>query len=234
MTPIKILAIVGPGGAKMDVIAGWTGTLPSFVPSHWGIDPLRRQSTALTQNVLNLGYPTDLNGFLESRRYILDSTACLTFATKSHFIDPALYPFIHAQSLKICHVDITNADIITLAWEFVIKTYLRPSSNGWLIDTKLSPNCTTQQRITAIDQQIKNHYRYLKTYTHTVLNCEHIDLKYVELFRSGGSRYFCKKTNISVDDAYHDFYDLMLPLSQTPDEISQWGHVFRKKDYVTN
>ena len=193
MTPVKLLAIVGTGGARMDVIAGWLGTLPNFVQSNWGIDPLRRQSTGLTQNVLNLGYPTDLNGFLESHRYTLDPTAQLTFATKSHSIDPAVYPFIDNRALNICYVDISDADIITIVWEFVIKTYLRQLSNGWQIDTKLSPGCTNQQRIEAVDQEIKNYYGYLKTYTHKILDCEHVDLKYINLFRPGGSRYFCEK-----------------------------------------
>lgn len=239
MTPIKILAIVGPGGARMDFIAGWAGTLPNFYPSHWGIDPLRRQSTLATQQVLDLMYPPSITGFLESQKYMLDSAANLTFAIKSHQIDITLYPLIHAQTLKVCHIDITNADIVTLAWEFVIKTYLRPqwpptSPTRWGIDTKLSPGCTDQQRIEAIDQQIKFQCRFFKKYSKQNFKYEYVDLKYVDLFSPGGSRYFCKKVDIFADDSYHNFYDLVLPLSQTPDEVSQWGHVFCKKDYITD
>lgn len=219
----------------MDYVAGWLGTLPEFVDSYWGIDPLRRQSNSVIKNLVDLADFNSLSEFLKTYNCVLDSNAQMTFATKSHRISHEFFPLIDSNILKLCYIDIGTADIHTLAWEFVIKTYTRPiklnsdSEHKWQVDTLLTHPFTNEKRINALLDQFTQHTNWLRNNQTLLLpKFDHVVLNYSKLFQPGGSRYLCQCIGITVDDPWHDFYDYMLPMAETPAEILIWDHVFQK------
>ena len=43
---VKSLLVIGPGGARMDFVAGWLGKLPNFIDVNWTINPVTGHSTS--------------------------------------------------------------------------------------------------------------------------------------------------------------------------------------------
>lgn len=232
MTPIKILGIHGAaGGLRMDFVAGWLGVLPNFICSNWNIDPLTRQSHGTTANVVNLGDPNSINDFLESHRYTLDPLAKLTFATKLHNFSPVYQSFLDNHTIDVFSIIYDKNDVDQVVWEYCIKTFGKLECNKtWNIDRYI-------KKETIVDQDRVN---FLETMLRTILlpidnkNINFPSLEFSKLFCSGGSRYLCNIINISVDNVYHQYWDYMVPLAQTPDSVCLWNKVFKKQDYLTN
>lgn len=231
MTPIKILGIQGTGGLRMDFVAGWLGVLPNFISSNWNIDPLTRQSQGTTANVVNLGDPNSIDIFLESHRYTLDPSATLSFATKLHYFNPVYQPLLDNNSIDVFSIIYDRDDIDQVLWEYCIKTFGKLEyDKTWTVD-----RCIKKEII--VDQDRINYLETLLTTTKIPLNNKSVNfpgLEFSKLFCTGGSKYLCDVINISVADTYHQYWDHMVPLAQTPDTVCLWNKVWKKQDYLTN
>jgi hypothetical protein len=228
MTPVKIIGILGFGGLRMDFVAGWLGKLPNFVESNWNIDPVTRQSVGTTFNNVDLSDPVSLNGFLESHRYVLDSTAKLIFATKLHAFALEYQPMIDNKSIEIYELCYDSNNLDQVYWEFVIKTFGKLSANrSWNVDNFINKdNIIDQDRAEWLDLKLRKKHKVQKD-----KQSNFSGLEYSRLFCNDGSRYLCDALEITADTAYHAFWNIMLPLAVTPDEIELWGKTWRRQDY---
>jgi hypothetical protein len=143
-------------------------------------------------------------------------------------------PYVDNGSLHPFYVDISTADVATVQWEYIVKTWLtnrrwyssigRPS---WDIDLQIGKsNPTDPERISAVKAIAKKY----NIATQPVINVPKLD--YSKLFCAGGSHYLCEQVKINATAQEHRFWDAMLPFCQSPDEIVCWGEVWRKQDYV--
>jgi hypothetical protein len=228
MRPIKIIGILGTGGLRMDFVTGWLGKLPNFVESNWNIDPVTRQSLVTTLLNVDLNNPWSLSGFLESHQYVLDSTSELTFATKLHKFAPEYQPMVDNKLIEIYELWYDSNDAGQVDWEFVIKTYGKLDANrSWNIDKIISKdNINDQDRIECLDILLRKKHNVQKD-----KQSDFSGLEYSRLFCNDGSRYLCDTLEITADTAYHAFWNIMLPLAQTPDNIELWGKTWRRQDY---
>jgi hypothetical protein len=231
MHPIKLIVFVGIAGSRSDFIAGWVGKLPNFVESFWSFNPITGQSITSTQHTLSLDYPEQLTSFLHDHQYRLDPTATLTYATKVHQVSPDCAVTLDPTTVHLIPIDLTGLDPIALQWESVIKTFGRAhrlQTISWVIDHYIDKEeITNQDRIDHLDQKLKKLLQQIK------LPPQQPGLKYVEIFKKGGSYLIAEELGIVVDDEYHQYWDYMLPLSITPKQVTLWGHEFKLTDYIS-
>ena len=59
-----------------------------------------------------------------------------------------------------------------------------------------------------------------------------IEADYNQLFVPGGSRYLIDKIKLTCSDRYHAFWDLNLPMANSPLSITQFGHTWRFDQFI--
>lgn len=231
---IKLWLIAGPGGARMDFVAGWLGQLPNFVQSNWSIDLITGQSIGYMQNTKALDQGLHIDTFLSDHHIQLSNCADIIYAGSMHgrCLD-SLTNEISQQKIKVFYIDLTGADLNQVRWEFAVKTYLTKnrlvSSMPWpAIDLAIqSKNITDHDRVNKFQEILKN----CKCDSQSPL-VPHTNLMYNELFQPGGSHYLCDRANITCDSLYHRYWDQMLEKSRTPNELNVWGYHWKKKDFI--
>jgi len=231
---IKLWLIAGPGGARMDFVAGWLGQLPNFVQSNWSIDLVTGQSIGYMQNTKALDQGCPIDTFLSDHRIQLSNCADVVYAGSmhGHYLE-ALHDKISQQKIKVFYVDLSGADLNQVRWESAVKTYLTKNrSNGsdpWpAIDSRVQiKNITDHDRIDKFQEILKNCKCDLQSPPVPYTN-----LMYTELFQPGGSRYLCDCASITCDSLYHRHWDQMLERSSAPDELTVWGYHWKKKDFI--
>jgi hypothetical protein len=219
MINIDCYLVSGPGGSRIDFVAGWLGTLPGFINNHWGIDPTTGQSTGEMRLVKEL----DNDPSLKLHKHITDvfqnrcqlsSDPILTYAGSCHgwHLDKQIDI---DDNVKVIYIDINNADLNKIKWEFFVKTYLsRPQINNLdTLDSILKE---------PIFDQREKYYPLFKN---------SIVLDYNLLFCIDGSRYLCDLIGLDVVDQYHEFYNFNLLWADAPREISARGSLWKFKDY---
>jgi hypothetical protein len=230
-TSVRILGIQGKGGLRMDFVAGWLGMLPGFVESHWYIDPVTRQSRGSTANVVDLRQEFDLIEILRhDYRYALSSLGDYCFATKLHGINACYRPLVDNGCISIYNIEADqNVDLSQVKWEYNIKTYGKYEYGSWHIDSLIElDNVSDSDRIAKLDLLLNNPVHVpQKGITQTV----YPNMYYSSLFVPGGSEYLCNTVGIDVSRDFHKFWDSMLPLAETPAEVTLWGKRWRKHDY---
>jgi hypothetical protein len=230
---IKLWLIAGPGGARMDFVAGWLGQLPDFVQSNWSVDLITGQSIGFMQHTKALDQGSSIDTFLSDHHIQLSNCANVVYAGSmhGHYLE-SLHDEISQQKIRVFYIDLSGADLAQVCWEFAVKTFLTKNrSTGcepWsAIDSRIQiENITDHDRIKKFQEILKNY------------NCDsqcptvsHTSLMYTELFQSGGSYYLCDRANITCDSLYHRNWDQMLERSRTPDELTVWGHHWKKHDF---
>jgi hypothetical protein len=130
-----------------------------------------------------------------------------------------------------------------IKWEHVVKTFLStnklsytpvPGRKKWLIDSvinKPKDQITNEDRIVAVDQQLKIPVKY----GHPGNSANGAtNIEYNLLFQVDGSRLLCRELGIDVIDCYHQYWNSMLPLIDSPDTLTVWGHTWNYNDYFTD
>lgn len=242
----KLLLVAGIGGARMDFVAGWLGSLPMFLDNNWSINPMTGQSIG------NMGFTKCIDS---------DPTSADSILTHQFTIDPACNMFavgsmhgrninhykknIDADQIKLLSIDVSKVASSTLIWEFFVKTYLSlnktlheySTKNLWAIDQEFDRNCvvTDHDRV----QRLKSKIQLLKNLKHNTnltvpatIPCTILDYK--KMFCTGGSHYLAQQLDISVDQRYHQHWDCVLPMATSPDVLTVLGHTWRKQDYFTD
>jgi hypothetical protein len=225
----------------MDFVAGWLGKLDNFVDSEWSIHPVTGQSSGIMQRIKHIDeYDNQLEDVLLKNSLVLDPASNITFVGACHGYQLEYY---HQEIIKnnivVLRIHAGNADHNQIKWEFFVKTFLTRRDNiyrmvhnhgQWGIDTRLSPNPTNAQRVQMLDEMIKNSDSLLKGIDHYE-RFPYIKLDYTKLFVPDGSQYLCDQTGLTIDDRRHQYWNQMLPLAVSANELTVWGHTWRRQDY---
>lgn len=231
MTPIKLVIVKFAAGTRGDFVAGWLGKLPKFVESYWSFNPISGQSVSMNQHKLYLDSNTGLTTFLKDMRFVLDPAAEYSYATGVKYISPYFETIVNHPAIQILKISVNDADVGQLNWECIIKVNTRYNfGEGWYIDRVINKSeISDSDRVDALHKILSTTMSDTEP---TRLRNYLTGIEYNDLFQPGGSYHVTNALGINVDAKYHDYWDYMLPLAQTPDEVSIWGHVFRKKDYI--
>lgn len=238
MLPIKIWFVVGAGGARADFVSGWLGTLPSFINNRWLIDPDSGVSYGHMGNFRSIDHGELIEDIVQNYQLIISPDAEFIYAAACHGSQlnfQNYQSYVDSGALRFINIDISQADLNTIKWEFYVKTYLshrrtidavQGISEQWLIDSQLT-SATDSGRIARLEQLMRNcvlNKDSEYTYPTTVVD-------YTKLFCTGGSRYLCDKLSITASDSHHQYWDSMLPFSQSPERLTVWGVQWHKQDY---
>jgi hypothetical protein len=218
---VKSLLVIGPGGARMDFVAGWLGKLPGFIDVNWTIDPITGHSTseASLTKILDSDPALTLTEVLKTNNYELDKDAEYTLVGTCHgnnlkiqlrSADPTTY--------QILTIDPSDELFDQINWERFIKTYLTEFKNQFAIlnDRKFNQSPEIVLAKKPFDKKDKTFNN----------NCSfaHTKLDYSMLFVPGGSYYLIDRLGIGpIDLRYHTFWDSMLDISTSPKKIYQFG-----------
>lgn len=242
MTKCRLKLIIYPAGSRGDFVCGWAGLLPNVINNLWGIDPVTGISYGNFETKL-LDYGSSLEQVLEKQSLILDADSDLFLVAPCHGYRlelNLLEPMIKSGLLQLYTIDIAQADPATIAWEFLVKTYLSQrntisflkNDGAWLIDSQIEQPCsdiTDQDRIEAVcrlAQTLIIHHdkKFLNSPRITVLD-------YAKLFANNGSRYLCDRLELTAPEICHDFWDHMSQFARSPDSLQVWNHVWNKTDF---
>jgi len=223
--PIKVksLLVIGPGGARMDFVAGWLGKLPGFIDVNWTINPItgHSNSDANLTKILDSDPTLTLTELLKTNNYELDKDAEYTLVgtchghhlrTQLNSIDP--------ESYRVLAIDCPKELFDQIAWEFFIKTYLTEFKTRWALlsgrQFNLAPDLVlANPLINKPNKSFFNKDHYPLSYT---------KLDYSMLFVPGGSQYLIDQLGLDpIDARYHKFWDSMLDISTSPKKIYQFG-----------
>jgi hypothetical protein len=241
MLGVKLWLATSPGGCRMDFLAGWLGKLDNFANSSWTIDPHTGRSCGMMQKIKNIdreGYR--LEDVLAKHSFELDPNSDITFAGTCHGYQLNQFDQeIIKNKIVVLQIQPGTADHNLIKWEFFVKTYLSKHNNihdllystlPWTIDSLLGgANTTNAMRVQKLSDMMKNYNDVLKDVGYK--GFPYITLDYTKLFVPGGSRYLCDQIGITAGEQYHLYWDGMLPLASSPNELTVWGHIWRRKDY---
>lgn len=246
MVKAKLMLVVGPGGGRMDFVAGWLSLLPNFVNVNWGIDPVTHQSYGDMRFAKELDYGKNFES-VWPRQFQLSADTDLYLVGTGHGSSlDQLQDKINSKSAKVVSINTAGPRINgnKIKWEFIVKTYLSyykisyyqaVKRSKWLIDEtidKLPEHVIDKDRIAAVDALLKtpvgNSYKYQNQSPSVT------EVDYDQLFCPGGSRHLCERLEMPVDDAYHQHWNFIVPLADAPKELTIWGHTWRYEDYFTD
>jgi len=233
-TKRQLILILGAGGSRKEFIVGWLGKLSQFDDTNWTIDLTTGCSNCIDE-FKELDTNQTITDVVQRANLDLDSAATRLVAGGCHgwkLHQAGIETYIDNQSVRPFYIDISTADIDTIHWEFIAKTWLTNrrwktniNRSVWEIDRRIpKPVVTDQDRILATIEIIKNY----NSLSNPVFGTK---LDYNKLFCAGGSYYLCEQLEINATAQEHKFWNAMLPFCQSPDEITCWGHVWRKQDY---
>jgi len=247
-TPIKITMVSGQPGARTDFVAGWLGTLPNFIDNYWYIDPETGQSNGKMRMTKQFRPGFDIDDVLSSNGYKLSQMSSLTFAGAWHpwhnYKVEKLDLYVNSGLINICHIDVEPECVAKVFWENKVKTGLSSWTSRigqpelplqWGVDqimlrdglVQKIEDITNQQRIDFFEMQMRRN-GILKPVTVPYSHCV---TSYKELFQPGGSYHLCDKLGITVDQRYHKYWDAMLSVADSPDELTVWGRTWWRQDW---
>lgn len=238
MINVKLWLIVGDGGCRMDFVAGWLGTLPDFISSNWHIDPFTGQSTGFMQHTKNLDNQVDsIEKLLNDHYFTLDPSASMTYAGTCHGLNlNSFKKEIMQNQVGVYVIDDSAADASEILWNFAVKSFitkktdsynLSPGQSCWPIDRHLTL-FNDQERVAAFEKILKS---FKKSTQNISYDFSITKIDYTRLFCPGGSYYLCNTIGITAEQRYHQYWDHMLPLSDSPSELKVWGHSLCKSNY---
>ena len=238
MVNVKLWLIVGGGGAKMDFVAGWLGTLPDFVSSNWHIDPATGQSTGFMQQTKNLDNQVEsIEQLLNDHYFTLDPSASFTYVGTCHGIKLNIFKEEIVQNqIGVCVIDDSSANDSEILWNFAVKTFMTKKTDGynlspgqscWPIDRHLTL-FNDQERVAAFEKILKSSKKGTQNISYDFPITK---IDYTRLFCPGGSHYLCDTIGITAEQRYHQYWDHMLPLSDSPSELNVWGPSWCKSNY---
>jgi hypothetical protein len=233
MTPVKCILVASPPGARSDFVAGWLGTLNNFVDNRWQIDPLTGMSSGLQRMTKILDKPDHIT--LQQRLSELDmqlsAASELTFAGSVHGFDfykiklkPRLPWDDYGKTFKILYIHVPEHDqsvMDQIRWEFFCKSYLSGQ-----YDWKVLLNDPTVEIEQLASQEFNTFHEFSNYQIPMSTSAE-----YAQLFAPGGSVYLCDLLGISATAKDHQAWDQALLQANSPDEITQFGRVWRREDH---
>lgn len=249
MIPIKLKLISGVGGARIDFVAGWLGTLPGWINNQWQIDPITGQSNGFMRMTKPLDHGNndistllkDLNLELSPHAKFYWAGACHGFYNK---ID--ISNLLNSGSVELWRIQVRDVDINEIIWNHIVKTFMSHDTRisrlqdqtPYLIDRRIKD----AQPSVVIDDQLRIEFMHdlinqiKQGFLSMVNNLEQSTvpakiIEYREIASVDGSYYLQQMFDLNVPEACHKMWANMIPLSFSPDSIQTWGHCWRRADY---
>lgn len=248
MLKTKLILVVGVPGARMDFVAGWLSLLPNFVNMNWGLDPVTRQSYGDMRFAKMLDYGQSFDDVWPGQ-FQLSAAADLYITGTGHGTNLSqLQDKMASGQVKTVIINTSGPDVNVkkIKWEFIVKTYLSQNKvsyhqayrkNTWMIDDlidKLPEHVNNKDRVAKVEELLRNPMG--DTFTAQTSCPGAINLDYNLVFQPNGSRYLCDQLElgISSNSPYHDHWNHMLPLADTPSEVDVWERIWRYNNYFTD
>ena len=127
MIDAEIWLITGTGGSRIDFTAGWLSSLPGFVDNQFRIKFDTGQS-ASDANITKLLDSSNLSLSSILKDFNINPTAQsnLKYVGVSH----GQYQETQIDvPTKVIYIDVANANLAKIGWEFMVKTYLTRHQN---------------------------------------------------------------------------------------------------------
>jgi hypothetical protein len=241
MTKVRTFITVGIPGARMDFVAGWIGSLPSFIDSQWRVDPETGRSFGFTTALRevdkdNITVEMVLNDL--SLELDPDSDINLSVSLHGFGLENKIHP-TNLDAVTIIRINTDQADREKIFWEFLVKTYLVRGrwqhayaiDRCYYIDTKLESqgiNPTNETRQKFLLDLINQFPHKIQPLTGLPI----IDVDYNELFQPGGSWYLANRLGLTEATVnHHKLWDSNLQFASSPDVVEKFGCVWNRKDY---
>lgn len=243
MIDLKIYLITGIGGARHGFVAGWLGTLPNFIDNQWYIDIETGHTNGYMSILKDLDQGMLFTDFLKNKDFCLSPTAQKYFAGQchGHFLKKSVSQ-LDTKCVTVIKIDTSNVDPNHIAWEFLVKTYLRKNraknnyedDTYWNIDKKINKpyNLITDQDRIKQFTVLATTFKLPTAEQFEVPGIDILLLDYTKLFCIDGSQYLCDQLDFTVINyLYHQYWNYMLKLAKSPDSINVWGVDWNKSDF---
>lgn len=238
---VRCWLITGPGGARMDFIAGWLGLLPGFLDGSWMIDPMTGLSVGESHHTKEI----DIAGGRTLREIML--AAKLNLTADSDIIYPGSchgwnmkqrVPEEDSSAVKIIYIDTPHWNHHKICWEFVIKTHFTSHSTKAAYMYGYDNMNVKMRSMSSDEERVQFIHNYLSRFPsgHAFPPpppSDAIMLDYDSLFTPGnGGQYLTYRLGLTgIPQRLYDYYDAMLRWTESPEEIERFGKIWRKKDY---
>lgn len=240
---IQLYIVQAPGGAKGDFLAGWLGTLPQFLDTHWSIDMETGQSFTSAKFFKQFSQDTSptksLTHWLAKHDYHLHADADFCICGTTHDFDVHQYVDDDVRHLvKTISIRVGLESAIETRWNFFVKTmltkhrYQHAFDNGisygvdhYLRD--LSIPCNDRERSRYLDQFLQRDYQLSDWPSYKYDWC----WDYHTLFAPGGSRCVAEAMQLVCDEKYHELWDQNLMYSHSPSSIERFGCTYRLEEF---
>lgn len=239
----RLKLILYQPGARGDFVCGWAGLLQNVINNQWTIDPTTGLSSGhFATKALEHG--RNLDEVLLEENLVLDANSDLFYVAPCHGTDLEIDSFkdlVDAGLMQLYAIDVTNADLATVAWEMIVKSFLshrnttwhETAHKSWTIDSQIDlpwSEITDQHRVDTLKPRTQK-----KVYLPAVekfLNSPGVTvLDYTKLFVTGGSHYFCDRLGLDAPEVCHEFWNQMLKFATSPDSITVWNYTWNKEDF---
>lgn len=204
MKSINCWLVIYPGGARGDFVAGWMGTLDTFIDSAWHIDVRTGKSTldidwfkVLTQNPR-----LHADDILAQYGLRADPRAQYSIAGGFH-ADPRGNTAAQINAnYNVVAIDPATVDFELADREYALKTNttIDRSLDSYMQGTAFVTRTDAHVPITPV-QRFKEIYAQLDTA---------VQLNYNKLFVPGGSKYLCAQTGLQASKQHHSLWDTNL------------------------
>jgi hypothetical protein len=206
----------------------------------WHIDPVTGKSYGQTHiEGLDIFEINSLELELANYNYIADATSGYTvvYPLSGHNLQHQISPeLVTSGAVKILNIFFEIENRNTVVWDAMCQGHLTDNRLYSIHNTE--PAGDIAKKIEAL---FEDYWAYNRTVSYPVTRGAHdreiveelsIELSYNKLFVPGGSRYLCNMLGIEASERHHAYYDAMLPLSASPEEIFRFGKLWKKSDYV--
>ncbi len=128
------------------------------------------------------------------------------------------------QSFKILNIHVPEEDqeiMDKIRWEFFCKSYLSEQYDWSLILNEPDLDIAKLS-----EQEFSTFHQFDNV---TILH--NTPIEYTRLFVPGGSVYLCELLGIEATERDHLVWDQSLPQADSPEELTQFGRIWRKADH---
>ena len=239
MLEVKLTIIIYRPGACGDFLAGWLGTLPNHVNSNWSIDPITGKSTGKMSVLKRLGKQNTLENLLLPFDIKLSKSSNLTWACTNHESDKSALEYVQKNNqANLVYIDHSTANQEDLIWNYYVKMFLSQdrslfnikTDSIWYVDSFIN-----QSLISNIDRINYVKSKLISSQEHMFDQLDNLEgstiLDFSKTFVPGGYNYLKEKLHINVPKRNAAYWDSQLDFIQSPDELTVWGHTWRRKDF---
>lgn len=236
----NIWFILGPGGARMDFVAGWiSNTFGNFIKYQWSIDASNGKSWIFPMPYKhvdhddNITFDEIVKQCQDEFKYSPDTTIvfpCHGFKLKEKLNQHHFKKY----NFKFIKINYSESNIPFIIWEGLIKNnystelsnplFKRAINGERLIHDYHVPWKTFLVQENLLNQSLS----YIKQFGYEI-----ISLDFDEVIKTDGSYHILEKLNLPpVRVENHDFYNRNLRQSFSPESVTINNNEFNKKEFM--